>query len=736
MKYAEIIIEIKAREVDRVFYYIVPEGLEDKIRPGMRVTVPFGRSSRPTEGYVTALSDTAETSRPLKEITALKDNFAALTETGIRLAGWMREKYYCTLSDCLQCMLPKFVGSRVIKYVHRGKAFEKGKELPRKAEKQIQVIRLLTEKSPIRQDFLRNEYKISYNTLKSLEEKEIIEITEQEKSRDLYNTNLPQTGRPHTPTPEQRAAVDSIISDFDRKDKKPFLLKGVTGSGKTLVYTEVIAEALKRGKQAIVLVPEISLTPQTVQRFINRFGSLVTVTHSKMTDGERLDQWKKARNGRVSVMIGPRSAIFAPFDNIGVIIIDEEHEHTYKSENTPKYDAREIAVKLQEICGATVVLGSATPAIESYYKAEKGGYRLLELNNRINMRLPDIYAVDMRDEIALGNKSMFSIKLQKAIRETLEQKKQIILFLNRRGHSTFVSCRRCGYVMTCDSCSVSYTYHMKENRLVCHYCGRVKEIPEVCPSCGSGYIKYFGAGTEKITKEVNRLFPEARVLRMDADTTKSKDSHRQILNAFARGEADILVGTQMIAKGLDFPNVVLVGVVAADLSLNSSDYRSAENTFQLLSQVSGRAGRADSRGRVLIQTYMPENYCIEYAKKNDYISFYREEIEFREQMNYPPFSRICVVLFTGEDEKQVISSLHHFAAVLNFYGKGKDYTVIGPGAAMVSKIKDRFRHRIIIKGKDEERLKSYVFYCLDKFDKREDTKEITISVTINPTYIP
>ncbi|MCD8157775.1 MAG: primosomal protein N' [Clostridiales bacterium] len=736
MKYAEIIIEIKAKEVDRVFCYIVPEKLEDKICEGMRVSVPFGRGSRPTEGYVIGISDKPSTTHTLKEITALKDEFPVLTKTSIELAKWMREKYYCTLTDCLQCMLPKFIWGKVVKYIHRGKNFAEGDNISKSAVKQAEVIRLLKEKSPLRRDFLRNEHKISYETLKSLADKNIIEITEQEESRDLYNTENSDPGLTHNPTPEQQRVIVSIISDFESNDKKPFLLRGVTGSGKTLVYTEVIAEALKRGKQAVVLVPEISLTPQTVQRFINRFGSLVTVTHSKMTDGERLDQWKKARRGQVSVMIGPRSAVFAPFDNIGVIIIDEEHEHTYKSEITPKYDAREIAVKLQEICGATVVMGSATPAIESFYRAENGIYKLLELNNRINMKMPEIYAVDMRDEIVLGNKSMFSVKLQNAIKQTLEQKKQIILFLNRRGHSTFVSCRRCGYVMTCESCSVSYTYHMKENRLVCHYCGAAEKIPEVCPSCGSAYIKYFGAGTEKITQEVNKLFPEARVLRMDADTTKSKDSHRQILNAFARGEADILVGTQMIAKGLDFPNVVLVGVVAADLSLNSSDYRSAENTFQLLSQVSGRAGRAESGGKVLIQTYMPENYCIKYAKQNDYISFYREEIEFRRQMKYPPFSHICVVLFSGEDEKKVISFLHRFAAFLDFYGKGKDYEKIGPGAAAVSKIKDRFRHRVIIKGTEEEKLKNYIFYCLEKFQKKENTKEITISVTMNPTYIP
>ncbi len=736
MKYAEIVTEIRAREVNNVFFYKIPEAMTEELMTGMRVSVPFGRGNRITLGYVIGISDEPKTSAALKEIIDIKDRFPVFSKERIELARWMEKKYYCTLSDCLQCIIPKITGAKRIKYVFLDGSEDERRALLDRNNRQAELLRLLEDRDGISLDDIRKKYKIGGSTIKSLEKKGVIKITGIRSSRDAYDTENPNSGRKHTPTPDQQRIIDAVCEDLDRADKKPFLLKGVTGSGKTLVYTEIIAEVLRRGRQAIMLVPEISLTPQTVQRFIDRFGSLVTVTHSKMTDGERYDQWEKARSGRASVMIGPRSAVFAPFDNLGVIIIDEEHEKTYKSEHTPKYDAREIALKLKDIYGATVVFGSATPSIDSFYKAKTGEYRLLELDKRINMKMPDVFSVDMRDEIALGNKSIFSLKLQNAIRETLENKKQIILFLNRRGHSTFVSCRQCGYVMTCESCSVSYTYHSHENRLMCHYCGSETDVPKTCPACGSKYIKYFGVGTEKIEAEAARLFPGARVLRMDMDTTKSRNSHRQILSAFAEGRADILVGTQMIAKGLDFPGVTLVGIVAADLSLNSSDYRAMENTFALITQVSGRAGRADSRGKVLIQTYMPENYCIEFARKNDYEGFYREEIEFRRQMNYPPFSHICVVMLVGEDERKVISVLHYYSTVLEYYARGKNYDKIGPAAAAVSKIGGKYRHRIIVRGQDEEKLRNYVFYCLDILKKKADMRDISVNVTMDPTYIP
>ncbi len=737
MKYAEVIIELKAKELDRIYYYIIPDILEERIEVGMRVSVPFGRGNRKTEGYVIGICDEAPTSHRLKEISALKDDFPVFSKERIELAKWMADKYYCTLTECLQCIIPKIAKDKVVRYI-RPVNTENMEALLKRSKRQAEIAEYLDKTGEIELDRLMSELDVSFSSVEGLVKKGIAEITEIEVTRDFYKTSEADKKSPLTPTDEQQRVIDEVVDDLKNADggKKPFLLMGVTGSGKTLVYMEIVSAALKMGRQAIVLVPEISLTPQTVRRFIERFGSLVSVTHSGMSGGERYDQWKKARTGRISIMIGPRSALFAPFDNLGVIIVDEEHEKTYKSDVTPKYDAVETALKLKEIYGATVLLGSATPSINSYYRAENGEYRLLELKNRINMKFPNIYAVDMRDEITLGNKSMFSIRLQKAVGKALEEKKQVILFLNRRGHSTFVSCRKCGYVFSCERCSVNYTYHKRENKLICHYCGAEEDIPEVCPSCGSGYIKYFGIGTEKITAEINRLFPTARVLRMDADTTKTRDSHRRILNAFAKKEADILVGTQMIAKGLDFPEVVLVGVVAADMSLNSSDFRAAENTFQLITQVAGRAGRADSTGTVLIQTYMPENYCIQYAKKNDYISFYREEIEFRRQMKYPPFTELCTVLFAGEDEKKVISRLHAFSAFLEFYGRGKKYERIGPAAAMVSKINDKYRHRIIIKGYEEQKLKNYVFYCLDKLMEREDMGGISVNVTINPKYIP
>ena len=735
MKYAEVIIGLKAKELDRIYYYIIPDKLIGLIEVGMRVSVPFGRGNRKTEGYVIGICDEAPTKHTLKEISALKDGFPVFSKERIELAKWMANKYYCTLTECLQCIIPKIAKDKTVKYISPCN-MENAEALLKRSKRQAEIAEFLKKTGRIELDRLMSELNVSSASVLGLVEKGLAVIDETEVIRDFYKATNAEKKNSPTPTADQQRVINEVVSDLEYTGKKPFLLMGVTGSGKTLVYMEIVDKALKMGKQAIVLVPEISLTPQTVQRFIERFGELVSVTHSGMTDGERYDQWKKARTGRISVMIGPRSALFAPFDNLGVVILDEEHEKTYKSDISPKYDAIETAIKLQEIYGTTVVLGSATPSINSYYKALQGEYRLLELKNRINMKFPDIYAVDMRDEIVLGNKSMFSIRLQKAIGEALADKKQVILFLNRRGHSTFVSCRKCGYVFGCESCSVNYTYHKRENKLVCHYCGAEEDIPEVCPGCGSKYIKYFGIGTEKIMAEVNKLFPEARVLRMDADTTKTRDSHRQILSAFARGEADVLVGTQMIAKGLDFPRVVLVGVVAADMSLNSSDFRAAENTFQLITQVAGRAGRADNVGKVLIQTYMPENYCIQYAKKNDYVSFYKEEIEFRRQMKYPPFTNLCTILFSGEDEKTVITRIHELAAILEFYGKGKNYERIGPAAAMVSKIHDKYRHRIIIKGLEEEKLKNYAFYCLNKLREREDMGGISVNVTINPKYIP
>ncbi|MCL2593545.1 MAG: primosomal protein N', partial [Defluviitaleaceae bacterium] len=447
---------------------------------------------------------------------------------------------------------------------------------------------------------------------------------------------------------------------------------------------------------------------------------------------ERFDQWKNAKEGKVSVMIGPRSAIFAPFSNLGIIIIDEEHETSYKSDTTPKFDAREIAVKLSELTGATLVMGSATPSMESYFKTQNNEYNLITLEKRVNGSFPDVKIVDMRKELLNGNKSIFSEELFSAIKENIENDKQTILFLNRRGYSTFVSCRKCGCVMECEDCNINYTYHIYNDKLICHYCNKRLKNPENCPQCGSKYIKYFGVGTQKIEDEVRALFPNVEVLRMDMDTTQKKHAHENILEKFRRKEAQILIGTQMIAKGLDFPDVTLVGVVAADISLNSSDYKSGEQTFQLLTQVSGRAGRADYKGKVFIQTYNPEHYAVLYSKDNDYDNFFEHEIALRRQMNYPPYSHIFSVLFTCENEKKTIQSLFRLKEIFDHFNKNNDFEILGPSPAIISKIRRRYRWKIIVKSNDETRLKNYVLYCVEKLKSLDDVSDININLTLNP----
>ena len=496
----------------------------------------------------------------------------------------------------------------------------------------------------------------------------------------------------------QQMAVDTIFEEFDKDKKTPVYVYGITGSGKTEVYIKAVEKAIENGGRAIMLVPEISLTSQMVDRFCARFGEKVSLTHSRLSSGERIDQWKKAKAGEISVMIGPRSAVFTPFDNLKLIIADEEHEPSYRCDMPPRYDTVEVAEKLCEIKNAVFVMGSATPSVENYRRAEEGRIKLCKLEERpMSAALPHINVVDMRQELMEGNRSMFSRILLKELGDTLEKRRQAILFINRRGYSSFVSCRKCGFVMKCSSCSVNYTYHKNSDSLICHYCGKRARMPKVCPECGSKYIRYFGTGTQKIEQEIKRIFPDARVLRMDRDTTAKKHSHEDIIRAFSNREADILIGTQMVAKGLDFPGVSLVGVMAADMSLNTGDFRSQERTFELITQVAGRAGRADNEGRVVVQTYTPENYSITEAAKQDYISFYNEEIKLRKIMNYPPFSSVYLVSFVGNDEKKVCDSALMFKENLtdkcDFEGE-----VLGPAPEYISKIKGEYRYSMFVKG--------------------------------------
>lgn len=589
---------------------------------------------------------------------------------------------------------------------------------------QLRVLSAICPGESISVEELKEKAAVTDSPIHTLLQKGILVEQRRQEKRDVFQLEDYTPTQPFYPTSEQAQALTLLREEEQKAQKRPVLLHGVTGSGKTEIYMQLIEHVIMAGKQAIVLVPEISLTPQIMERFISRFGKRVSVTHSRLSLGERLDQWRKARDGEISIIIGPRSALFMPFSNLGVIVMDECHESSYISDVTPKYHTREVARKLSELTGALLVMGSATPDIDSYHRAVTGEFLLLQLKERTKgSRLPEVFVTDMRKELENGNRSAFGLPLQQAIRENLEKGQQTMLFLNRRGYSTFVSCRKCGEALTCPSCNVSYTYHASDKALVCHYCGKEVPVPKTCPSCGSHYIRYFGTGTQKIEEETRRLFPEASVLRMDADTTTGKNGHARILELFGKGKADILIGTQMIAKGHDFPNVTLVGILAADLSLNLGTYQAAETCFQLITQAAGRAGRGELAGRVFIQTYQPENHAIRMAAAQDYEGFYQEEILLRQAMEYPPFSHIFSVLITGEMEQEVILAAQRLGAYMNHYAERAGCTVVGPAPAPLPKFRGEFRWQIFAKGTDAERLKAFVLYTVEQ-TKKDVSREI------------
>lgn len=589
---------------------------------------------------------------------------------------------------------------------------------------QLRVFSAICPGESISVEELKEKASVTDSPIHTLLQKGVLVEQRRQEKRDVFQLEDYTPTQPFYPTPEQAQALALLREEEQKEGKRPILLHGVTGSGKTEIYMQLIEHVVMEGKQAIVLVPEISLTPQIMERFISRFGKRVSVTHSRLSLGERLDQWRKARDGEISIIIGPRSALFMPFSNLGVIVMDECHESSYISDVTPKYHTREVARKLSELTGALLVMGSATPDIDSYHRAVTGEFLLLQLKERTKgSRLPEVFVTDMRKELEDGNRSAFGLPLQQAIRENLEKGQQTMLFLNRRGYSTFVSCRKCGGVLTCPSCNVSYTYHASDKALVCHYCGKEVPVPKTCPSCGSHYIRYFGTGTQKIEEETRRLFPEASILRMDADTTTGKNGHARILELFGKGKADILIGTQMIAKGHDFPNVTLVGILAADLSLNLGTYQAAENCFQLITQAAGRAGRGELPGQVFIQTYQPENHAIRMAAAQDYEGFYQEEILLRQAMEYPPFSHIFSVLITGEMEQEVILAAQRLGAFMNHYAERAGCAVVGPAPAPLPKFRGEFRWQIFAKGTDAERLKAFVLYTVEQ-TKKDVSREI------------
>ena len=614
--------------------------------------------------------------------------------------------------------------------------------------KRAEVLQLLLEEgTSLATADLAKRVSASVSILRPLERRGIIHITRAQTVRNPMSSESVAPTQPFRLNPAQSVALAEIRKILSSHAVKPdtnanspltFLLHGVTGSGKTEVYMQAMADVLGKGKSVIVLVPEISLTPQTASRFVGRFGERVALLHSRLSDGERYDQWHRIQKGDASIVIGPRSAIFAPVQKLGMLIIDEEHSDSYKSDTAPRYHAREVAQKRSELANCPIVLGSATPSLESFHHAQNRSYQLLNLPDRVfDRKMPTVHIVDMRSELKKGNRTIFSDLLRSSIETSLVRQEQIILFLNRRGHSTYVFCRNCGYVEQCDNCSISLTYHRQTQQLTCHHCGCTRATHQVCPQCGSEAIRFFGAGTEAVEQETRKAFPNARLMRFDADSTARKNAHQQILEAFRQQKIDILIGTQMVSKGLDFPNVTLVGVIAADTALNLPDFRASEQTFSLLTQVAGRSGRADLEGQVILQTYMPEHYCIKSAQQHDYIGFYAEEVEARGALRYPPFSHVATLLLRGKDEKEVREGAHAAREQLEIWQTDTEPTtveILGPAPAPLTKIEGKFRWHLLLRSTHPKKMGQLLKRFTDE-PPSTISKAIEFIVDIDPTNI-
>ena len=702
-RYANVLIDRSAEALDRLFTYAVPEGME--ILPGQLVRVPFG--ARSMEGFVVSLGgDCALPPEKVKAIIAPSQPDPVILPELMDLAEWMHGRYLCNLVDAVRLMIPS--------ELRGGRVRVRTKRYARLLWSAAQVAEFAAQSRAPRQVELLDRLaagdleaaRLNPAALRALRARGAVEVYDCEFRRTPSVLRGGDAAQDFVLTPGQRRAVEAVTSAMDAGGGR-FLLNGVTGSGKTEVYMRCIRHALDAGRGAIVLVPEIALTPQMAAWFRARFGECAAVMHSGLSAGERYDEWRRVRYGEARVVVGARSAVFAPVENLGILIVDEEHEGSYQSESRPRYDAREVAWRRAEMCGGALLMGSATPSISSFMRALPGvrpenRLTLLELHERVNRRpLPEVELVDMRGEFERGNHSVFSARLAQALENCLSAGEQAMLLINRRGHSTFVSCRKCGYVVKCAQCDVSMTYHQSENLLKCHYCGSTLAPPRACPQCGSAYIKYFGAGTQKVAEEARRRFPEARVVRMDVDTTREKNAHEKILSRFRSGEANVLIGTQMIAKGLDFPNVTLVGVVAADMSLNLPDYRSVERTFQLITQMAGRAGRADKPGRVIVQTYEPEHYGIRLAAAQDFRAFYRRESAYRRSALYPPFTQIMRIVYAAADEARAKDAAQRDERALNEWmdmsGNRRDVVQLKAVEAPIALLRGEHRWQLFLK---------------------------------------
>lgn len=736
--YAKIIVDISIEKLDRPFTYRIPDNLLSKIEEGDQVEIPFGKGNKVIKGFVIEITEETDyDTDKIKDIIGVLPRSIRADSTLIKLAAFIRKKYGSTQITALKTVMPvkktikQEVNKRVVALMSNDKLEFLAAEANRKGHNaKALLLRELIKYPDISYSFITGKMNVSSQTVMSLVKNDVVKIVSETVYRNPVKIDRPKDSSVIL-SEEQRKIVDEVNKDILEGKRNTYLIHGITGSGKTEVYMKLIEDRLSEGKQAIMLIPEIALTYQNLMRFYARFGDCVSVIHSKMTQGERYDQYLKVKEGKVKIMIGPRSALFTPFDNLGIIVVDEEHENSYKAENMPKYHAREVALQLAKLTDSIVVLGSATPTVDSYYKAQTGEYRLFKMNRRLTgQNLPDVYIEDMREELKEGNKTIFSRRLRSLIEDRLEKHEQIMLFLNRRGMSSFVSCRECGEVIKCPHCDVSLSLH-KDNFLRCHYCGFEKEMSKICPKCNSDKVRGFKAGTQMVEDFVRKEFPYAVVLRMDADSTQKEEDYESILSRFANHESDILIGTQMIVKGHDFKGVTLVGIVAADMALNANDYRAGERAFQQLVQAGGRAGRGENPGEVVIQTYQPGHYAVVRAKEQDYEAFYEEEIGYREIMMYPPVGNLLGIQVTGSEEPRVIKLSSLISNLVRRIEFDERPQIIGPANATMFKKCDRYRRVIYIKSKKYDTL-TVIKDAVEKQMLKYNLKDETVMFDFNP----
>ena len=736
---AEVIIDTSVKSLNKTFDYEIPTDLSDKVIVGSRVFVPFGNQKNLEEGIVVKIKEMSE--YKVKEIKGLQKE--QIKSEYISLAKWMSYRYFCNIAECLKLMLPpgrtakditKRVNEKTVNCFEINKSEDEIREALDnnliRSEKQKNVLEYLLNNGKSTMSDIQLFNDASLAVVNSLVKKGFVRKEIEKVSRNPFVHKIGVKSVDLELTNEQQLAYNSI------KNSGEYLLYGITGSGKTEIYLQLIEKMLKQGKSSIMLVPEISLTPQTIDRFIARFGEEeIAVLHSKLSTGERFDEWNKIKDGKAKIIIGARSAIFAPAQNLGLIVIDEEHDESYQSEASPRYDSIEVAEYLCNKFNIPLVLGSATPSMREFYKAKMGKINLLTLSQRANnSTLPKVEIVDLRDELANGNKTMISYKLQEEIKKNIETKKQTILYFNRRGFSSFLMCQDCGHTFKCDRCDITLTYHKVENKLKCHYCGEEYQIPKECPQCGSKNIKYIGAGTQKLEEQIKEMFPMASTIRMDIDTVSKKNSHEIILDKFRQENINILIGTQMVVKGHHFPNVTLVGAIFADTSLNIGDFRANERTFQTLTQVAGRAGRGNDEGRVIIQTFNPENYAIQYSKTQNYDLFYSTEIGIRKQLKYPPFCDIIAIALTGNNEKNLVTFSKNIHMYLRDRVIKEKFGVLlySPVQCPIYKIKDKYRMRILIKCLYDDRMHKLLNDMLEKFEKESKKFGSKVIIQVNP----